>query len=571
MELQIKPFHKNLFALNGLFIRGENISDWITEIQHLQLNLNKIEFFAIPNVKANSIWGCLIVINNAQKLKEIGKNELAQLVNGLVYIPEKTVLYPNLTINETAKLFRNQRHIFHPEIGLFELEAPIDFSELLEKPILQQIHIESPKDSIFIPKQVKSLRVQPISPEEILKNLENNTFPQKEDFTDRPLSTLEKGKLSLYKSIFNSSKNEEGKFDAVINQLFSPLLSILPKSIGNLVDKMQHNFEKLEKRNQNEVDKLLDLLKNNPKEALKYAIPLDNDGTSRGGFDAQFNLSKLWSDFSLFENSRSGYGGGGSVNLGDQYFTLQQQYRKTAEELIKQKEYQKAAFVYMKLLKDYQLAAQTLEDGQMYQEAATIHLKYTKNKQKAAECYEKGKMILEAIEIYVELNQKEKVGDLYVSINKKKEADVYYEMVINDYRTNGQFIKASLLSKEKVKDMATAQALLLEGWKLKRDAVNCLTNYFSNIDNQKILKDEINRIYSEDIDATNQELFLATIKHEFKKQHDLADYIRNIAYEIIAKEIKTNPSISIELKEFNKEDKALIKDALRFRTASMNR
>ncbi len=571
MELQIKPFHKNLFPLNGLFIRGENIADWITEIQQMQLNLNKIEVYAIPNIKANTIWGCLIAINDANKLKNIGRNELAQLANGLVYMPEKTVLYPNLTVNETAKIFKNQKHIFHPEIGLFELEGPIDLSEFLEKPILKQVEIEIPKDSAFIPKQVKSLRVQPVSPEEILKNLENNTFPQKEEFEDRPLSTLEKGKLLLYKAIFNSSKNKEGKFDAVINQLFSPLISILPTSIGNLVDKMQNNFEKLEKRNQSEVDKLLDLLKNNPKEALKYAIPLDNDGTSRGGFDAQFNLSKLWSDFSLFGNSRSGNGGGGSVNLGDQYFTLQQQYQKTAEELIKQKEYQKAAFIYMKLLKNYHQAAQTLEDGQMYQEAATIHLKYTKNKQKAAECYEKGKMILEAIEIYAELNQKEKVGDLYVSINKKKEADVYYEMVINDYRTNGQFIKASLISKNKVRNISSAQELLLEGWKSKRDAVNCLTNYFSNIDNLKVLKNEINRIYTKDLDGTNEGLFLSTLKYEFKKQNDLADYIRNIAYEIIAKEIKTNPSVSIELKEFNKEDKALIKDALRYRTTSKNR
>lgn len=571
MELQIKPFHKNLFPLNGLFIRGENIADWITEIQQMQLNLNKIEVYAIPNIKANTIWGCLIAINDANKLKNIGRNELAQLANGLVYMPEKTVLYPNLTVNETAKIFKNHKHIFHPEIGLFELEGPIDLSEFLEKPILKQVEIEIPKDSAFIPKQVKSFRVQPVSPEEILQNLENNTFPQKEEFEDRPLSTLEKGKLLLYKAIFNSSKNKEGKFDAVINQLFSPLISILPTSIGNLVDKMQNNFEKLEKRNQSEVDKLLDLLKNNPKEALKYAIPLDNDGTSRGGFDAQFNLSKLWSDFSLFGNSRLGNGGGGNVNLGDQYFTLQQQYQKTAEELIKQKEYQKAAFVYMKLLKNYHQAAQTLEDGQMYQEAATIHLKYTKNKQKAAECYEKGKMILEAIEIYAELNQKEKVGDLYVSINKKKEADVYYEMVINDYRTNGQFIKASLISKNKVRNISSAQELLLEGWKSKRDAVNCLTNYFSNIDNLKVLKNEINSIYTKDLDGTNEGLFLSTLKYEFKKQNDLADYIRNIAYEIIAKEIKTNPSVSIELKEFNKEDKALIKDALRYRTTSKNR
>ena len=130
----------------------------------------------------------------------------------------------------------------------------------------------------------------------------------------------------------------------------------------------------------------MDLMKNNPEEALKYAIPLDNDNTSRGGDIGEMGWGRRWGNFSLFGNSGIGSGsGGGSLDVGDHFQQLERQYYDTARQLIGEKKYKKAAFIYMKLLRNYHLAASTMEQGKHYEEAATIYLKYNNNKEKAAE------------------------------------------------------------------------------------------------------------------------------------------------------------------------------------------
>jgi hypothetical protein len=68
-------------------------------------------------------------------------------------------------------------------------------------------------------------------------------------------------------------------------------------------------------------------------------------------------------------------------------------------------------------LKNAHSAGNALETGEHYQEAASVYLKYANNKNKAAECFEKGSMTMDAIGLYKELNQDEKVGDLYITIH----------------------------------------------------------------------------------------------------------------------------------------------------------
>jgi hypothetical protein len=63
------------------------------------------------------------------------------------------------------------------------------------------------------------------------------------------------------------------------------------------VNGLQQDFEELERRNQKHLDRLMKLFKNNPLEALKYKIPLDNEGYQEGRM-GQLTLSKRWMDFS---------------------------------------------------------------------------------------------------------------------------------------------------------------------------------------------------------------------------------------------------------------------------------
>jgi len=572
MELRLNPHHKNSFPIGGILIKHASVRHWIKEIQRMNLVLEDIQIYPIPDTTANSIWGCLVTCSKIDT-HTLGMNELCQMVSAKLFIPEKTILYPSVTDKEIESKFNTATYIIHPDFGMVELTDPLDLGLCIDLPARDAVAITVPEPGVFIPGSINSFQVKSLSAEEVLKNLEENVFPKKEKLKEEPLNIFEKLKLGFYKLIFSKGGDSPGARNTVpMNQevsapsdgLFSKIESWLQSLSNNRWSKkIQEDFEDLEKRNQKQIDKLMDLFKNNLEEALKYAIPLDEGGTSRGGNQSKLDLTKRWLNLSWLQHSQQS--GNGTVDLGNHYYDLQRQYYATAQELLDKKDYQKAAFVYLKLLKNYHSAAQALESGKYYQEAATIYMKHAGNKMKAAECYENGKMTHEAISLYRELNENEKVGDLYVSINKNDDANLYYEKVVDDYKLRNQYVKASLIYKNKIKNPSGAQSLLLDGWRNNRDASNCLNNYFSNIPDTKILNNEIHAVYQNEVTAQNSEVFLTVIQHEYKKGNELEEPIRDLAYEIIAKNIESNPSFASLLKGFNKADTLLLKDTMRYK------
>lgn len=565
MELRIKPQAKNAFPLAAVLIRGASLASCLKEIQSCNWSLNQVEIFPVPGCTANSTWGYLVIPDTKPAPSQSGKHELVQMVTKNLFIAEKSTLQPATTNQEIDQLLSPSVHLFHPETGLSELKEKLDLSTLIKKPSVVYYNITRPEASVFIPSEIISFQIRAISPETALEILEKGSFPNREDIEKKPLTLFEKAKLLLYKLAFTSKKTDTGNTTYKKN-LWNRLESIIQswfKKDPEWSKKLIRDYEDLEYRNQKELDKLIDLFKKDPAEALKYAIPLDESGTSRGEEIGELNIFKRWMDFSSPGSNRSE--ASGTVSIGSHYFQLQKQYLETAKLLIANGEFQKAAFVYMKLLKDYYAAAQVLESGGHFQEAASIYLKYLDNKPMAASCYEKGNMINDAIEIYKTLQNDEKVGDLYLSISKKAEAEIYFEKVIAQYTSTDQYVKAALVYKNKMNDKERSQDILLTGWYNQKDAYNCLNNYFNNIDDPKKLKTAIDTVYKNDLHEKNEELFLKAMVKEFKKHEELSNHIKDIAYQIIAKLIPDKPRIVTELKHFNEEDKQLIKDTIRFK------
>jgi len=244
---------------------------------------------------------------------------------------------------------------------------------------------------------------------------------------------------------------------------------------------------------------------------------------------------------------------------------IQKKYRDLAKQYEEEKQYVKAAHVYLKLLKDKSAAAQTLEKGKLYNEAALIYLKHLNNKVKAAECYENAMVYRQALKYYEELDEKEKVGDMYRLLNEESEARIWYQKVIDDYRAKSQFVKASLVCRNKLKDTTEAQNMLLEGWRTGKDGYNCLNNYFENIKDVEQLNQEIVSIYQNETNEQNKVSFLEILKHEFKKEKSLQEVTKNIAYEIIAERLDTDKLISSELIHFNSDNRSILKDIVKFK------
>lgn len=265
-------------------------------------------------------------------------------------------------------------------------------------------------------------------------------------------------------------------------------------------------------------------------------------------------------------NSSGKKGSGGNFYLENSLFDrIRNKYEELAEKYIAEKDYTRAAKVYMNLLNDNYRGAKTLEDGGLYNEAAVIYLKKLKNRSEAASCFEKAKQYQRSIELYKELEQKEKVGDLYMQINDTKNANSYYQMVVDDYVTNDQMVKASLIYRKKMDVPEEAQKILLQGWEENKDAFNCLNNYFVNINTIEDLNHTIQNLYKK-TPSDKKLIYLEAMKHEFKKDSKLQETTRNIAYEIIAENIENHSSIINELKHFNPKDEVILKDISRYRT-----
>ncbi|MDR6560785.1 hypothetical protein J2Y60_000854 [Arcicella sp. BE140] len=536
----------------------------------MNLSLENVVAYPIPDTTPNSIWGCLLLVNLENHTIDIRLNTYVQAVNPFVYIPEKTILYPILSKNDIDKLFLQKLVILHPHFGLVELSESINWLDMILVSPQTKTNIRRPDDSVFIPKKVKSFQVVSVSVEDTLEKLEETIFPKQQTFDDKPLNSFEKAKLFVYDKLFTKNPNVDDTIgdkylEKPLFTRFKWLTSLFSKKQDAIAEEMKLDLEDLEKRNEEYLDKLLEMLKNNPEEALKYAIPLD-DGTSRGD-DAisAANFSKQWSSLLLNGNQESNIKGGGVLFNNDHYEKLQREYFETAQRLIAKKEYHKAAFIFIKLLKNNYQAAKTLEDGGLYQEAAAIYLKYVKNKNQAAICYEKGNMIHEAIALYKELNLNEKAGDLYISINRQKEAFMLYQKVVDEYSNNYQYIKASLIYKNKMFDVESSQALLFRGWINNRDAFNCLNNYLNNLENDTKRWQALVKVYKETVSTHNEESFLNILKYEFERENEFNESIRDIAYEVITNRLQTDPSIVSELKTFNQQDKQLVKDTIRYK------
>ncbi|MCV9926159.1 soluble NSF attachment family protein [Flavobacterium sp. LS1R49] len=576
MELKLKINTKNTFPKGGIFIKSASAEVWLHEIQNIGLSLDSIAVFPVPDIRANELYGCLLVLNQRTDKVDIRGNNFLQLIANKLFIPENTLITPELTEDEWSNLFSESYHFLHPEIGLVELKEEVNWTDLLQLPMQKEIEITEALKTVSIPQFITSMRIE-IDQEKILETIEN------------------------------------------------------PPSEEEIIGKMPFDMQKVMKGNQKEMDKFMAFLDKNPKMALQYAIPLDTLGTSRGDNYGKFSFgsenvfrsffSKIGDlfggqsggltlifrlifvlffvssirscssgksnfiahDFFVFvvililavliisflsggESSGSGSASGGSFLVDSQRFsTLQSKYEKLAEEFIEKREYQKAAHIYLKLLKNYPKAAEILEKGELYSEAAAIYLKYCKNKQKAAACYEKGHAYKEAIEIYKELNNDEKVGDLYLILKDKKEADKYFNRVIENYKMNFQYVKASLVYKNKIGDVTEAQEILLQGWKTNKDAGKCLNNYFTNIDSAEDLSIAINDVYKNTVIPENAPVFLHLLKHEFTKHEENQGMIKNIAYEIVADRIDKNPDVASELVHFNKNNKLMLKDVMKYK------
>lgn len=547
IDLKLHPAGKNKYPLRGILIHGASPADWLGEILRMGLSLEHIAVYPLPGMAPNSIQGCLIAWIPGKNLPDFGRNTPCLLAYELVFLPEKTDLFPGVSAEELRMLLLGKKHLFHPELGMVELPEPLRWEELIDLPGEIPVFVRRPEPPVFIPRQVKAFQIMPSPIHEVLMQLGIDPFSETSSPKDRSLEAFDEKKLALLQAMYSSN----------------PSLSNLDPA---WIQKMQDYFKDLLQRNKKQIDHLLEILRSDPEEGLKYAIPIENESFGFESVPSEFKLFRRWFNFSLVNSpslrgGRSGFFPVDSKDLNQ----LRQQYREIAKDRMQKKDFEKALFIYLKLLKDYHAAARALEKAEHWQEAAAIYLHYLKNREKAAECYEKANMTREAIDLYKELKQYERAGDLFLSIGKQKEAGELYETALSHCKKLGWHLQAASILKNKLDRLEDAQNRLLQGWKEAQDPLDCLMAYFANIDDDKAFLQHMRDLYAGHVDEHNWPSFLRALPYELAKRPDLGDDIRDVAHEIIAEKCSAAPWVLHELLHLQPGDPLMVRDFMRYK------
>lgn len=274
MELRIKPAARNNYEKRALLVKGAAPELWFRELEALKVSIKDIEAYAIPSDQANVLYGCLLVFNKALP-KDRRNHKCFQCAYNKFFIPENAALYPQLTATDIAAV-KASWVIAHPDFGFADLEAPIDWLELIEDIPETALQVRQPLEGIEVPDKILGFSVE-MDEEEVA----NSLLPQKTE-------------------------------EAWMREL-------------------PFNLQKVLNGNKKEAEKYLQYLAKYPDRALALGIPLDVMNTSRSSGWASFNFRSGWLQ-SLFGGSGaggSGSGRGGSFGSGRRPLLSGGQYIKS--------------------------------------------------------------------------------------------------------------------------------------------------------------------------------------------------------------------------------------------------
>lgn len=266
MELRIKPAKGNKYERRALLVKGTAPELWFRELEALKISIKDIEAYAVPSDQVNVLYGCLLVFNKALP-KDTRNHKRFQCAYNKFFIPENAALYPQLTATDIAAV-KASWVIAHPDFGFVDLEAPIDWLELIEDIPETELQLRQPLEGIEVPDKIRSFSVE-MDEEEVA----NSLLPQ---------------------------KTEEA-----------------------WMKELPFNLQKVLNGNKKEAEKYLQYLAKYPDRALALGIPLDVMNTSRDKGWASFNFRSGWLE-SLFGGSGSGrsHGNGTSGSTAWQYLKL---------------------------------------------------------------------------------------------------------------------------------------------------------------------------------------------------------------------------------------------------------
>ena len=475
------------------FIAGYAPGAWLTELDAIgALHRESLELYIVPTSSEDRTPAGLFFVAPGAVLRHgTWRCHAYQAAGSSLFIPVGTVVSPPLTKAEIQRLFPMHRHLLHPGIGhvAFELVDQILLSELVERPCLFDADWHRAHPGVPPSPSLTSVSLHvPQTVEELLSDAKGDIGIQSDELTDgpegktkddSPLYRMKRGGLlglSALGGLIQSTLGGEGKRSG--NGKGNGLMSWAGKAL-----------EKLEEKRNRELDRLLKLLKENPAEGLKYALPLNSRTFARGQAPPSATLGPRRTSFSL-----SALGGGAAVDpwlVQDRMMEdLRRQYREAASQCAASGDHDRAAYIYAELLGDYHAAAAILKEGKRFQEAAKIYKDHLNRPLDAAKCLEEGGMLQAAAELYAELEHHETAGILYDRNGDKAHATYHFRLAVDQEIARGNCLHAAELAETRLGLTDEAEQILLNAWPNAADAVACMQRHLGRLE-----ADEKHRAY----------------------------------------------------------------------------
>jgi tetratricopeptide (TPR) repeat protein len=531
------------YTIAGAFIPGHSAAAWLAEINSWGIPMSSLKALLIPeNKQSISAAGLFVILTPDQLTQTSHIRHPYQLMGGKLFIPATAVLTPAVTPYELSALLIWDWQVFHPVLGFigFEEKDVIDISELLSFTAPLASDWEYARMGIAARRKLQ--RISVLTPEtDIFSDISRLIGHQ-------PLSALPDTGSSLPQT------------NSILQKIWYLFLGFLGSKTGQFTFGSTNDIEK--KRNQ-ELEKLLRMFEEDEDTALQYALPLDSPYEHRGTTHQSTSLQRNDTNFRL-----TGLGGGapGDVwDAGNYRYELRKKYELAAKAAIAAGDFKKAAYVYAHLLGDYAGATNVLEQGGYYRDAAVMYKTHLNNPGAAARCLENGGLLLEAIEIYASLQQFEKAADLHMMLDQREEAITLYNKAAQTALRNNDILGAASIMQRKLEDVAQAKQALLQGWNQHIQTTTCLQQYLElSGDN---LEQEFHFIYKNHLTTALENNFLqvlSTVEKRFQ-QEAVTAIATDMAYEIISKQSLNGNTENLSLlNSFVPEDRLLQGDCNRF-------
>ncbi len=578
LELQLKRHDRSRRPPAAVLLRGDDARAWLKELANARVPQDQVRLLPLASGRDAPLIGVVCPVSEAEAERFSADTPRYGAVADRLFVPVEAGFDPPVAESEWDELLPDDGSlwVWHPQLGLvrFEPDQQLQAVTLFRPLSSRSTDWGRACTGVAEPPRLMSLRAD-ILPTiaEILNAGQDDIGEDADERFTQPPSEDDRSGLNPAQRMMSAS------FQSLASMM-GWIRSQLPESEQGTdfydkavrwLNQMAAMTPKIEREREREIRRLLDKLKSDPDEGLKFALPMSGM-PGRGVAPPGSRLTQRNVDY------RRGHGGGGPVDAWSIDYELQQQllqqYRAACEREVALGRFRRAAYIHAELLGDFHAAAKVLEQGRHYHEAAAVYRDQLARPLDAARCLERGGLLLDAIEIYQELNELETVGELYLRLEDGESARDAFEQAVTRHLEQGDRLKAADLLRSRLDDTERALGVLRDGWPGSGQARRCLESHFEILG--EIGEHDRARRAVDDVSSTtvslNVQAALAGILSELSGRYPdvtVRDHAADVTRRLASRHIEESGAVAREIlravARLAPEDRLLERDCRRFR------